>query len=188
MDKREFTIYLRRKLRRLGEENAEDAVSYYEEIINEKISEGMSECQAVASLGDPKKLAAITASEMVADNKVNNPSQGMFLILGTLMLSPVLFPLVLVLFIFYVVIFSLWIGFSIALGGMAIGAFGTGIASLFVISDIGTKLLSLGVFLIAFLVFALLCVVFVTYGQKFINLITVKVVRKIRHKSNKEVK
>lgn len=189
MDKREFMIFLRRKLRRFGDESAEDAVAYYEEIINEKIREsGMSQREAVASLGDPNKLAAATASEMVANNKVKNPSRGIFLIMGTLALSPVLFPLALAVLFVYFFIFAFWIAFSIGFGAAAIGSVGMGIASLFYVSNAGAGLVSLGVSLIVAAVFALLCVVWAKYGLMFINLITVKLVRKIRSKSNKEVK
>lgn len=183
MTKREFTIYLRRKLRRFGDENAEDAVAYYDEIINEKMREGMSEYQAVASLGDPKNVAAETASELVASNRVKNPSRGITLIMGTLAFSPLLFPIALTALILYIVFFSLWIAFSIGFGAAAIFSIGTGIASLFAINSVGGGLITLGVSLIISAVFALLCIIVANYGQQFMNLITVKLVRKIRSKS-----
>ncbi len=183
MNKRDFTIYLRRKLRRLGEESAEDAVAYYDEIINDKMRDGMSEVEAVASLGDPKKVVAETASEMVASNKAKNPSRGLSLMMGTLVLSPLLFPIALTALILYIVFFSLWVSFSIGFGAAAIFSIGIGIASLFAVNSVGGGLITLGVSLIVAAVFALLCIVVAKYGQMFMNLITVKLVRKIRSKS-----
>lgn len=93
MNKRDFFRIIRKKLNRFGDDVADDAVEFYEEIINEKIREtGISEEQAIADLGDPNKLAVEMASDLVAANKLKNPSRGMFWLLGSLALSPYYYP------------------------------------------------------------------------------------------------
>lgn len=188
MDKREFTIYLRKKLRRFGDNNAEDAVAYYEEIINEKMREGMSEQAAVASLGDPAKIVADTASDMVADNKVKNPSRGAFLLLGTLALSPVLFPVAIAILVVYIVVFALWLGLTIGFAAGAVGSVVGGFVSLSVASGTGSGLITLGISFIVGAALASVSIVIAKWGLAFLNLITVKLVRNIRNKTKKEVK
>jgi len=188
MEKREFMFYLRRKLRRFGDGNAEDAITYYDEIINDKMREGLSERDAVASLGDPAKIVAETASDMVANNRTKNPSRGAFLVLGTVALSPVLFPLAIVILVLYVVVFCLWAGLTVGFGAGAVGAVVGGIASLFVTGNPGTGLITLGASLIVAAVLGTLCIFFAKSGLAFINLITVKLVRKLRKSTKKEVK
>ncbi|NLT18658.1 MAG: hypothetical protein BWX72_01533 [Firmicutes bacterium ADurb.Bin080] len=186
MNKRDFFRIIRKKLNRFGDDVADDAVEFYEEIINEKIREtGISEEQAIADLGDPNKLAVEMASDLVAANKLKNPSRGMFWLLGSLALSPVLLPLAITAFTLYIVIFSVWGSLTIAFGGAAIGSIIGGVYSLFVLGNIGTSLICLGGALIAAAILSALCIVTFKYGLEFINLITVKLVRKIKKKTDK---
>lgn len=180
MEKREFMIYLRHKLRRFGDNSAEDAVAYYDEIISEKMRDGMSEKEAVASLGNPATIVADTASDMVANNKVKNPARGIGLVVGTLLLSPVLFPIAIVILTLYFVIFVVYASLVLAFGASAVGLIAGGFASLFISGNPGASLVILGLSLIAAAIMGLLCIAIAKFGKDFINLITVKLVRKIR--------
>lgn len=52
MTKREFLDELRAKLSGLGSEDAEERISFYSEMIDDRIEEGLSEEEAVADVGD----------------------------------------------------------------------------------------------------------------------------------------
>lgn len=187
MNKRDFFRIIRKKLHRFGDEVSQDAVEFYEEIINEKIREtGISEEQAIASLGDPNKLAVEMASDLVVANKLKNPSRGIFWLLGSLALSPVLLPVAITALTLYIVIFSVWGSLTIAFGGAALGSIIGGVYSLFVLGNLGASLITLGGSLIAATILTALCIVTFKYGLDFINLITVKMVRKIKEKTDKE--
>ncbi|HPG92770.1 MAG TPA: DUF1700 domain-containing protein [Clostridia bacterium] len=185
MNKQEFMTFLTKKLHRFDYKNIQDAVSYYDEIIDDKVREGMSEEEAVASLGNLNDIVAETASEMVADNKIKNPGRGLFLLMATI-LSPVILPLAIVILTLYVVIFAVWISLIAAFGASALGVLVGGFFSVFTLGDIGVGILILGLSLIAFVILAALCVVTVKYGKDFINLITVKLIRKLSKKFRKE--
>lgn len=185
MNKQEFMTYLTQKLHRFDYKDVQDALSYYDEIIEDKMRDGMDEEQAVASLGDPKDIVAETASEMVAGNKSKSPARGLFLLLATI-LSPVLLPLLIVVITLYIVIIVVWISLIIAFGASALGVLVSGFVAVFTLSDIGTGIGVLGLSLIAFVVLAILCAVTAKYGKDFINLITVKLIRKLSKKTKKE--
>lgn len=71
MNKKQFLAALKRKLRKMSREEIERTLSYYEEIIADKIDGGMTERNAVASLGDLDTIAAtIRGEEAVKDAKV----------------------------------------------------------------------------------------------------------------------
>jgi len=180
MKKLEFLNFLRKNLRHFGSNNVNDAISYYDEIINEKMRDGLNEYDAVASLGEPNKLVADTASEMVENNKVKNPSRGALYILGILFMSPVLFPLAMVVLTLYIVIFTVWISLIIAFGATSIGLVIGGLGAL-VDWNGGASLIILGCCLIGAVILFVLFWVTVKYGKDFINLITIKLVRKIKN-------
>ena len=57
MTKSEFITQLRNKLRGLPEDSVEDGISFYSEMINDKIEDGVSEEEAVSQLGSVDKIA-----------------------------------------------------------------------------------------------------------------------------------
>lgn len=180
MNKKEFLEYLKRKLRSFGEENAADAISYYDEIIDDKIKDGMTEEEAVASIGSLDSVAADTVADMVANKKTRNTGNAAFVLIG-ICLTPVLFPLAIALFCVYVTVFAVWIsltaGFGATAGGLIIGGFAA-----FAFTDVGTALITAGICLVVGAVFAVLTVLIGTFGWQLLNLITVKFGRAVKNK------
>lgn len=64
MNKREFIEKLREKLSKFPQKEVEDRISFYSEMIDDKIEDGVLEQEAVAQLGDVDKVAAQIASEI----------------------------------------------------------------------------------------------------------------------------
>lgn len=67
MNKSEFLYELRNRIRSLPTDEAERAIAYFEEIINDRIDEGMTEEAAVISLGSIESIAAELSAEHPAD-------------------------------------------------------------------------------------------------------------------------
>ena len=57
MDKLNFLMALEEALSQLPEEDRRASIEYYTEIIDDRMEEGMSEADAVASLGSVEKIA-----------------------------------------------------------------------------------------------------------------------------------
>ena len=60
MEKREYLDTLRKNLNGMPERDIEHAVSYYAEMIDDRIEDGMSEREAVADIASPEAAAAET--------------------------------------------------------------------------------------------------------------------------------
>ncbi len=68
MNKAAFFAQLERELASLSPADRERSLGYFEEMIDDRIEEGLSEEEAVADLGDPKTIAAEILSESAEDN------------------------------------------------------------------------------------------------------------------------
>lgn len=64
MNKREFSDALRRELNGYPTEEVERSVSFYEEMIDDRVENGMTEEAAVASLGSVEEIAKKIREEM----------------------------------------------------------------------------------------------------------------------------
>ena len=104
MTKNEFLNNLRRNLSGLPRDELEDKISFYEEMINDRMDEGKSEEQAVAEIGTTDEAVIKIASETKLSTLVKErikPKRGLngweiaLIILG----FPVWFPILLTIFI-----------------------------------------------------------------------------------------
>ena len=64
MSKEDFTFYLRKRLVLLPQEDIEDRIAFYTEMIDHRMGNGMSEEEAVASLGPIEDIAEHIMSEI----------------------------------------------------------------------------------------------------------------------------
>lgn len=177
MDKKEFISLLRSKLKRFNVADIDEAVGYYEELICEKMKEGISEKEAVSSLGNPQELASSIAVDMVARSKTSGINAT--LILFGALSTPIWLPILIVIIALYFVVFVVWASLFFSFGAVSIASLVQGIGSIFIPGDIATKLLTIGLGLITFVVFAVLCYLIAKYGLKLINLMTIKLAKKV---------
>lgn len=177
MDKKQFINLLRRKLKRFNVADIEETISYYEELIYEKMQEGLSENQAVASLGDPHEVASSMAVDMVAKSKTTGVNAALIL-LGA-MSTPILLPILLVLAVLYFVVIVVWGTLAFSFGFAAIASLVGAVGSLIIPGEIATKLFSTGIGLISFVMCGAICYVVVKYGLKLLNIMTVKLAQKV---------
>ena len=138
MTKNEFMRELERRLAGLSDEDIARSVEYYSEIIDDAVEEGVSEEDAVASLGTPENIATqilseIPLSKIVKDKikkrRVLRTWEIILLILGAPLWLSLLIAVFSVIFSVYFslwsVIICLWAAFASvigsALGGVIIG-------------------------------------------------------------------
>lgn len=95
MTKQDFLAALERALARLPHAEAQQAIAFYDEAISDRVEDGMSEDDAVASLGDVDEIARQIASEIPpiprAIAKANTGSRALNIVLLALF-SPVWVP------------------------------------------------------------------------------------------------
>ena len=74
MDKREFLARLREGLAGLPSEDAEERLTFYGEMIDDRVEEGLSEEDAVAGIGSPGAVALRILAEARSDEAAADPS------------------------------------------------------------------------------------------------------------------
>jgi len=135
MKKREFLGVLQRELYNLPQNELEEQLAFYSEMIDDGIEEGLTEDDAVAKIGSVSEIlsqinkptrARKTTEKVKRDNKDSKDNKALFIAL-LIVGSPVwiaLLSVAFVIFVFtYAVIWSLWISFiaveiALAAGGV----------------------------------------------------------------------
>ena len=120
MNKQEFLKALRAGLSGLPQEDAEERLSFYSEMIDDRMEDGLSEEEAVASVGSVEEIVSQTISDtpltkLVKEKMKPNRSLRTWEIVLLIVGAPLWFPLLIaalsVFFAFYVTIWSLIIAF-----------------------------------------------------------------------------
>lgn len=106
MTKSEFLSVLKKQLHTLPRKEREERLSFYTEMIEDRMEEGLSEGDAVAAVGDPKQLAVQMLSEYFPEAKPQKDSRKVWNILLLILGFPLWFPLLIAAF---AVVLSLYI-------------------------------------------------------------------------------
>jgi len=136
MNKQEFLEQLRQALRKLSETEAEKSIMFYDEMISDRTEEGEDEERVVASLGDPKVVAATIIEELpaipkaIAKSKTKSSTLNWVLaIAGAPLWVPLVICFAAALFCIYLsiwlVIISIWLCAICFLACVPIGLFGS---------------------------------------------------------------
>lgn len=147
MNKQEFLDQLRNKLSGLPKEDIEERISFYREMIEDHIDDGATEEEAVSSIGSVDEvvktiMAEIPLSKLVKNKAKTRQKKSMpiwaivLLVLGFPVWFPILLSLIIVVFSFYITLWSIIIAFyavdlalafsAIACVIAAVGGFVTG--------------------------------------------------------------
>ena len=116
MTKQEFILALREKLNKFPTQEVEERISFYSEIIDDNIEDGLTEEQAVSKIGTVDKIVEQIASEIPLAKIVKNNAKTSRKLKGweiTLLIvgSPIWFSLIVSLFAGVISIYaSLWAG------------------------------------------------------------------------------
>jgi len=122
MNKKEFLMFLCDALGKFDREEVEKIRFYYDELISDKVESGLSEEEAVASLGDIKNIVDTVKTDLLVDrskskNKNNRGLKNAVLLLG-ICASPILLPVgisfLAVFLVFIIVYAALLLSFGIS--------------------------------------------------------------------------
>lgn len=115
MTKQEFIAALRVKLSGMPEQDVEERLSFYSEMIDDRIEEGMSEEDAISQIGSVDEIASQIISEIpltkIVKEKIKPKKrltawEIILLVLGAPIWLPLLFAAISVFFAVYIVIWS----------------------------------------------------------------------------------
>lgn len=136
MNKTEFTNELAKRLDPLPQSEIEKTAAYYDEIINDRMEDGMSEEEAITALGDLNSIVGQVMLDMslpalvkarVSESKKKASNKGLWItlvILGFPLWFPLLLSFIAILLSVYITIWALIISlyavvFSLGLSGIA---------------------------------------------------------------------
>ena len=133
MNKQEFLAQLREGLSGLPQEDMEERLMFYSELLDDQMEEGLSEEEAVAAAGPVEEIVRQTISdtpltkivkERIRPKRRLHAGEIVLLVLGAPIWLPLGFAAIAVFFALYVVLWStlvsLWAGF-VSLGAGAVG-------------------------------------------------------------------
>ena len=111
MTKEEYLAALKKRLSGLSEEDINERISFYEEIIDDRIEDGVSEEEAVASIGTVDSvvdqiLSEIPVRKFVKNKVTEKRKSGAGTVVLWILLFPIWFPLLITVF---AILFSLYI-------------------------------------------------------------------------------
>ena len=169
MTKQEFLLQLNRALTGLPQDEIEERLTFYSEMIDDRIEEGLSQEEVIASIGDPREIANQIRSDFAPTSKDNKekkktkwhwgPWEIVLLILAAPLIlsvgSGILSSVLSVYAGIWATIISLWAG-VVALWGVAVGGIISGFGMIFTgapihgLSVIAVAILSAGLSIFAF--------------------------------------
>ncbi len=157
MTKIQFLMSLHNKLSRLPQNEIEERLNFYSEMIEDRIEEGIPEAEAVAQIGTVDKIAEQIVADIpltkIAKEKIKPKRrikawEIVLLILGSPLWLSVLIAIFAVIFSFYVslwaVIISLWASFVAIIGGAFGGIMGGIVLCIYKNALTGVALISAG--------------------------------------------
>lgn len=170
MNKKEFLDALREGLSGLPESDLEERLDFYEEIIDDRMDEGLSEEEAIAGLGSVEQIIGQITAEIplsrlvkkkIKDRKRMRTWEIVLLSVGAVVWVPILLALVVIAISLYAVLWSLVVcvyAVQAVFGGAALGCIAIGVVQIVNsnvwggISSIGLALVLAG--LTMFMIFA----------------------------------
>ncbi|NLD26673.1 MAG: DUF1700 domain-containing protein [Acholeplasmataceae bacterium] len=194
MRKNEFLATLQAKLKNFNHSEVRKITEYYTELIDDKMENGMSEAEAVASLGDINSIINQVTADLImerSNDQKTNPVKNLFIILG-ICASPILIPIGIALFVVFlsllVVFFSVFLSFAASSISLLFAAIVTSVRFLSLNADLGLILVNAGGLLISCGILAILSVWTFRLGRLLLNTIIKGFSSMIKKKAKGEAK
>ncbi len=174
MNKTQFLAALRKELAGLPQEDIEQSIDFYGEMIDDRVEEGASEEEAVASLGSVREIAAGIIAETPLVKLVRarvKPQRRLrggeiaLLILGAPLWIPLLIAALAVIFAVYVSVFSI----VISVGAVDVALFACGLGGILIAFTYSGALIF---FFIGAALVLLGCAIFLVYGVRALFCVT----------------
>lgn len=127
MNKKEFTRELKNKIKHLPKSERRQILSYYYEMISERMEDGMTEAEAIAALGSIDELVAnyLPTKPVVAERRSPRLRAWhiVMLIVGSPLWICLLAAMFVILLAFYIVIWALVLVCYVVFAALAVSAF-----------------------------------------------------------------
>jgi uncharacterized membrane protein len=193
MTKKEFLEKLGFFLRRCEKRERLEVLQYYSELIDDKTETGLTEAEAVSSLGNIKSIAAAATSEFVENSLEDDTRQsagGGFARILLLCSTPVLVILGGTFLILLVSLFAVFLSLTAALGATTLAALAatfmdTGAA--YAAGGMPVLLMSLGVHLFTVAALFMLCAASYRGGKKLVKGVVKLFARSVKKKAGGKV-
>ena len=140
MNKQEFLAQLRRGLRGLPREDVEERLTFYGEMIDDRVEDGLSEAEAVAEIGNVKDIVSQILSdtpitrlvkEKIRPKSPIRPWVIVLLILGFPLWLPLLISVISIVLAAYIIVWAVIISFWAAFVSVAAGALGGVVSAIY---------------------------------------------------------
>ena len=192
MNKRNFYREIEKSLKGFNEYEVNRIIEYFDEMINDKMDKGLSEAEAIASLGDVTNITNTMKAEIMmerSENPKGNSFKDFWIILG-ICASPILIPIGIGLFIsFLAIAFSIFVVFF-SFGVSSVFIFITLFISLFEMISAGDPVSSMmlvsGALLVVGSLMAMVSILVYRIGSKVLKIINGWFSKLIKNKSKKE--
>lgn len=192
MKKEQFLKELKHSLRKFDNNEIDQVINYYDEMISDKIEMGQTEDSIIASLGSSKDISREVQLDLIS-NRVQNKNNiektsSSFFILFALLLSPALFPIAIVLFVVFFTIIvtsgALMFGFGATTISLIVSLIPSVIFTAQTVGA-GSAIFTVGVILLLSAAFGLLTIAFYKLTKEVLAQIikfTLKIAKKNKRK------
>lgn len=191
MSKTQFFNELRISLKNFREEEVKKIIAFYDELIEEKKENGITEDDAIASFGDIKNIVNTVSADLVmerTEDKKPRTMSNFFIILG-ICASPILLPIGIAFFTVFIsiviVFFALVFSFAVSAFAILISTFPITYQLIMDGVDISVIMMAIGGCLIATGVLTILTIITFKLGNYILNAIIKLFTKLIKKKSNK---
>lgn len=194
MKKEEFLIKLKQSLKSFSKEEIAGVISYYDEIIAERVEQGQDEDQIIKDLGEIKNITKDIQIELLttrvnkSDNNLHKISNTFFIVL-MLFASPALLPIGIVLFIAFFTVVIVSASLLITCAAITLGLIASLIPTIISLSSSpASAVAAAGVILLGVGISGLLTILFIYVTKWILNGIaklSTLIVRKVNKKEAK---
>lgn len=186
MNKQEFLTLLRKGLKGLPQEDIEERVIFYSEMIDDRIEEGLTEDEAVSEIGPVGAVVSQILSdtpitrlvkEKVKPNRTLSPLEIVLLVLGSPIWISLLMAVIAVIFAVYIVLWAVVISLWAVSVAVAVSSIGIIAASVVMLVFYGNKLAALALLGVGIFCAGISIFMFITSGavSKGILLLTKRI-------------
>ena len=115
MNKKIFLKLLRKRLSGLSRSEINDRIAFYSEMIDDRIEEGLSESDAISSIGSVDEIAKAVIEDAKTEKRLDKSPQSLTRVLLLICGFPVWFPLLLSLYAVLFSLFTVFLAFAVSL-------------------------------------------------------------------------
>lgn len=190
MNKVGFYREIRGSLKNFSSYEVEKIIEYYDELILEKVENGMSEKEAINSFGDLRNLTNNLKADLVLERSENVKTNSFknFLIILAICSTPILLPIGIaffaVFFSLFIVFLSLVLAFTVSSFALLVGAVFGAFQMYALGRDYSTIIMVVGGMVFASGLLLILGMASLQVGSSLLNVINRRFSKRVKRKSN----